>query len=200
VAKEGPPSVVLRPAIVWGPGDLTGLSPRITCAMTYKKIGDTMKFLWGEDLRINVVHVLDVCAAIVLAATELKPGTIYNLADTADLSQGQLNVFLGNIFKIKTGFVGSTLSNVAKLNMSGTASVVNDKHVPVWTKLCQEAKILNTPLSPYIDKEVMYNNPLQVDGTKLSKEAKFVYRFPITEALLREQIDGFVKQGVFPPF
>jgi len=200
VTKEGPPSVILRPATVYGSGDLTGLTPRITCAATYKKTGDKMKFLWEKDLRINVVHVHDVCAAIVLAATELKPGTIYNLADSADLSQGGLNEYLGNIFKIKTGFVGSTLSSVAKLNMSGTAQVVNDKHVPVWTKLCQDSKILNTPLSPYIDKEVMYNNPLQVDGTKITKDTKFTYKYTVNEALIKEQIDAFIKQGLFPPF
>ncbi len=44
-----------------------------------------MKFLWDADLKLNVVHVDDVVAAIWAAAVELKPHTVYNLSDAADL-------------------------------------------------------------------------------------------------------------------
>ena len=37
--------------------------------------------------------------------------------------------------------------------------------------------MLNTPLTPYIDKELLYNNNLFVDGSKIVKESggKFTY-------------------------
>lgn len=33
-------------------------------AAIYKKIGETMKLLWDENICLNTVHVLDVCRAI----------------------------------------------------------------------------------------------------------------------------------------
>lgn len=61
--------VILRPSIVYGIGDLTGLTPRISCAAVYKKINEKMKFLWGKELKLSTVHVMDVCSAIWIAAT-----------------------------------------------------------------------------------------------------------------------------------
>jgi len=61
-------------------------APRMACAAVYQVNKKKMEFLWGEKLRINTVHVLDVCQAMWVAATELKPGTVYNLADESDMS------------------------------------------------------------------------------------------------------------------
>jgi len=196
---QGLPLVVLRPAIVYGPADLTGLSPRIVVAAAYKHSGKTMKFLWGEQLRLNVVHVFDVCRALWIAATELKPGTTYNLADPVDLSQGKLNEWLGTIFKVKTDFFGSVLSNIAKVALSSVADDANHEHVPQWQALCQEYKIQNTPLSPYIDKELLYNNSLCLDGEKIIKDSSFKGYISISQDQIKEQIDFFIKQNLFPP-
>ena len=56
--------VVLRPSIVYGPGDVNGLMPRVTCAASYVRLGDTMKFLWDAGMKLNTVHVRDVVRAI----------------------------------------------------------------------------------------------------------------------------------------
>lgn len=39
-------------------------APRLSCAAVYQASGEKMRFLWGEDLRINVVHADDVAAAM----------------------------------------------------------------------------------------------------------------------------------------
>jgi hypothetical protein len=78
--------------------------------------------------------------------------------------------------------------------MKGAAEHSNDKHVPVWTKLCQEHKILNTPLSPYIDKELLYANHLFVDGTKITKDSKFTYKEKLSAASIEEVVKSFIKQ------
>jgi hypothetical protein len=84
--------------------------------------------------------------------------------------------------------------------MEGAAAHANDKHVPTWTKLCQEHKILNTPLSPYINKELLYNNSLWIDGTKITRDYPAVtYTKSINEAAVREQVEYFIRQGIFPP-
>lgn len=199
-AVQGLPVVVLRPALVYGSGDLTSLAPRICCASVYQKLNEKMKFLWSKELKLNTVHVKDVCNALWCCATSAQPGSIYNLSDPGDTDQGMLNDLLGALFGIETGFQGSIISNLAKINMADTAETVNDKHVPTWNELCKAAGILNTPLSPYIDKELLYNNSLGVDGSKIvNDKIGFNYEFPkLTAALLREQIQEYIDNKVFP--
>ncbi|KAH3745561.1 NAD-dependent epimerase/dehydratase family protein [Pelomyxa schiedti] len=197
-AIPGLPLVIFRPAIVYGPGDITGLEPRIICAAVYKHLGETMKFLWTEDLRINTVHVLDVCRAMWHGATTLPVGALYNLCDKNDTTQGKFNAVLGPIFGIKTGFIGSIKSNLAKMNFKSVTEDVNDKHLKPWSELCKAAGILNTPLTPYLDQEVLYDNNTYVDGTAIERTG-FTYQNPlITEALVRDQIEYHRSQRLFP--
>lgn len=68
--------VVLRPAIVYGPGDTTGLMPRAVIACTYKRMKDEkLEFLWGAELKMNTVHVFDVARAIFFAAKKAEAGS-----------------------------------------------------------------------------------------------------------------------------
>jgi len=193
------PWVILRPSIVYGQGDLTGISPRIVCASVYQMKKEKMKFLWDKDLGMNVVHVEDVCCAIWLACTKMKPSSVFNLEDGSHLTQGVLNAHLGKIFKIDTGTWGSTMSAIAaKVSLNAIADEANDKHVPGWTKLCQEHKISNTPLSPYIDKELLANHSLSVDGSAVTKEYGLEYTKKVSEDLIRAQVTSFIEQGTFP--
>jgi len=194
----GLPLVILRPATVYGPGDSQGLMPRIITAAVYKHISEKMKFLWSGDMKMNTVHVFDVVKAMWHAATTLPAGAIYNLADKNDTDQEAINVHLEKIFNIKTGFHGSMLSNVAKLKLKEVTEVANDKHLKPWSDLCKEAGIVNTPLTPYIDQELFYNNALSVDGSAIEATG-FTYDFPkITEEQIRISIQYFVEQNVYP--
>jgi len=164
----------------------------------YKHLNERMKLLWSGDLRINTVHVRDVCKATVHLARTGAVGSIWNLADKTDLSQERLNAFLEGIFKIKTGFWGSIVSNVAKVNLKGTTEEVNEKHLKPWADICKADGILNTPLTPYIDTELLMNHALSIDGNAIEATG-FAYDVPeMTEALLREQIAYFVSQQLFP--
>jgi len=191
--------IIVRPAIVYGPGDVSGLSPRIICGAVYKHLNEKMKFLWDEKLKLNSVHVRDVTRAVWHLAQKGTLGTVYNLADKTDLDQGDFNKILEGIFKIETGFIGSMVSNLAKVNFKGVVEEVNDKHLKPWSELCKGASIVNTPLTPYLDQELLYNNSLSVDGTFVESTG-FAYEYPkVTEVLIREQIEYFTSQKLFPP-
>ena len=113
------PLVVLRPAIVYGPGDVAGLMPRVVIAAAYVKMKDKMELLWDGDLKINTVHVYDVARAIYWAARKAEPGAVFNLADKGDSDAGRVSAALGRIFSIETGFLGSMMSNIAKVRGVG---------------------------------------------------------------------------------
>jgi len=196
--KLGIPLVIFRPATIYGPGDTNGIAPRIICAAVYKKLNEKMKFLWGGDLRLNTVHVYDVCAAMWFAATTLPAGSVYNLADKSDTDQEKINKVLEQIFNISTGFVGGLVSNMIKVNFKGVVEDINDKHMKPWSELCKEANIINTPLTPYLDPELLYNNALAVDGSAIESTG-FSYRYPqFTKELVYEEIMYYSAQNLFP--
>jgi len=166
----------------------------------YKHINEKMKFLWDEKLKINTVHVDDVAKALWAVSQKGQLGAIYNLADKSDTDQGDFNKILEKIFGIETGFIGSMVSNLAKMNMKSVTEDVNDKHLKPWSELCKNANIVNTPLTPYLDQELLYNNSLSVDGTAIENTGWFKYDKPqLTEALIREQIAYYISQKLFPP-
>jgi len=191
--------LIVRPAIVYGPGDITGVTPRLITGAVYKHLGETMEFLWEKDLKINTVHVLDVCAALWFLAQNGQLGEAYNLADSNDTDQGSVNKLLESIFKIKTDFLGFLKSKAATaVAMKTVAETANEKHLKPWSELCKAKGIVNTPLTPYLDEELLYNNSYSVDGGKITK-AGFSYKHPnMTEADLRETLNYFVALNFFP--
>lgn len=60
----GLPYTILRPALIYGMGDKHGLSTRIIIAAIYRRQNETMKLLWNSDMKLNTIHVTDLCRAI----------------------------------------------------------------------------------------------------------------------------------------
>lgn len=111
-----------------------------------------------------------------------------------------------------------------QLNFKGVAEEANDKHMTPWSaliKVCSSRSFaqprmmctsvddaslcllqeynLNTPLSPYLDIELLYNNALSVDGSAI-EGIGFSYEQPaVTEALLRESVQYWIDIKAFPP-
>lgn len=113
---SGLPLIIVRPATVYGPGDVSGVSPRIITAAVYKHLKEKMKFLWSGDLRLNTVHVRDVCSALWVISQKAEVGSVWNLSDKNDTTQEKINKLLEPIFGIKTGFFGAIISSAAKVN------------------------------------------------------------------------------------
>jgi nucleoside-diphosphate-sugar epimerase len=196
---QGLDYVVVRPAVVYGPGDRTGVAPRVICGAIYKHLGKPMKLLWTGDLKIHTVHVHDVVRALFHLCNHGQSGSVYNLADKNDTDQGKINKHLEALFGIKTKFAGKVFTKaVSSLGMDSITSTVNDKHVAPWSKMTKEAGIEITPLSPYLDKELLGNNPLAVDGSAIEATG-FSYEVPlITTEKLREWVDYNVALKLFP--
>ena len=76
---------------------------------------------------------------------------------------------------------------------------INEKHLKPWSDVCKRHGITNSPLTPYLDQELLYNNSLSVDGAKIEQQCGFHYMYPeITELAVREVLDGFVEVQIFP--
>ncbi|KAI8617184.1 hypothetical protein BC830DRAFT_1254846 [Chytriomyces sp. MP71] len=201
--------VILRTAALYGPGDVSNITPRIIMGAVYRQLKEEMKLLWTKDLKINTVHVSDVVRAMwgvtvlendggMRKALIEKP-ELYNLCDKSESDQGSINEVIQSIFGIETGFQGTIISQFAKLNLESITEDVNEKHLEPWAQLCKEGGILSTPLTPYLDKELLRDNAINMDGSLIEKTLGFVYEVPkFSEVKVRETIKDFEEIGVWP--
>lgn len=190
---------VLRPAIVYGLGDRNGLTPRLIIGAVYKQLGETMKLLWNADLKLNTVHVDDLCKAIWhVCGREDTLSQIYNVVDDGNTTQGLISEIVSNLFQINHDYWGNALSTIVKGDLSSVVEEVNDKHLAPWAKACRNDGIDNTPLSPYMSEELLYNKNLYLDGRKL-KSCGFTVSIPkLTKDNLSQIIRDYVEMKVFP--
>jgi nucleoside-diphosphate-sugar epimerase len=197
--KAGVPAVILRPAIVYGQGDITGLMPRLVCGYVYRKTGEEMKLLWSGDLPINTVHVRDVAKAIWFVTSHGSTGDVFNLADTNATDQAKISAIISRIFKIKTGFHGNMVSQFAKMNFKKVVEQANEEHMEPWGEITAAASISRTPLSPFLEPELLLKHALAVDGRRIT-QLGFAYEVPApTDALLLESLQYWIGVGVLPP-
>jgi len=113
-----------------------GAVPRVTIGRVYAYLEEKMKLLWGGEMKINTVHVLDVCRAIHHFFTVKDPASIYNLADKNDTDQKKFNKILEAVFGIRTGFFNAVQCKLAKMNIKGVTEDVNDRHLHPWAGIC----------------------------------------------------------------
>ncbi|KAG8225282.1 hypothetical protein J437_LFUL001895 [Ladona fulva] len=196
--------VVIRPAIVYGKGDKNGIVPRLVTGAVYRHLGEMMRLLWTKELFMNTIHVQDLCRAMWLLCLRhadggATRGHIFNVVDMGNTTQGCISSIVSEIFNINHDYVGSMLSSVCKADMAGLVDEINDKHVGPWAEACAQNGIENTPLTPYLDSEMLKNHHLCLDGTKLRSAVDFIHNFPeITKDSVKEILDDYVEMKLFP--
>jgi nucleoside-diphosphate-sugar epimerase len=196
---EGLDYIIVRPCFVYGPSCLNYVMPRLIIGAVYKQINDKMELLWDGKMKLNTVHVNDVVRALWHLKDHGKSGEIYNLADSGDTTQETITKHVSALFGIKYSFMGWMKSKaLEKMNMKFVCTEVNEKHLQPWADMLKEAKVDLSPLSPYIDQELLYNKNLHIDGTAIV-ETGFKYEHPeLTEAGCREMVQDYIDLGIFP--
>lgn len=171
--------VILRLAHVYGPYTNTYLATALCLARVYKYEEETMKWLWDRDLRTNTVHVEDCANACWQAAewyskTTPRATAVFNIVDQGNTSQGTLADILASVFSIPMKFEGGIVSKMAMLKLDSVVDELNDDTLDPWAELQQEAGITEpTPLNPFMEKELLKDNDLSLDGTKFVEDTGF---------------------------
>jgi len=198
-ATAGLNFVIVRPAIVYGTGDVYGLTPRLIVGSIYRETKEKMESLYSSGLRVNTVHADDVAKALHFLLTKGQSGAVYNLADQNETDQGKLHKLLEGIYGIKTDFVNSI--KMVAAGAMGTKFLVgfaNDQHLKPFSDACKRYGIQDTPLTPYLDEELILPNPLSVDGTAITALG-FKYDVPApTVENLKAVLNDYIAKGYFP--
>ncbi|KAL6704753.1 hypothetical protein ACN47E_007674 [Coniothyrium glycines] len=199
--------VVMRLANVYGPYTKTFLSTMLCMARVYQSKAKELRYLWKEDLKTNTVHVEDMVRALWHAAEWYvkEPGTrrpvpTFNIVDHGNTTQKQTAQIMHDIFNIGTGFHGTLISAFARLNLDHVVDEVNDETLDPWAELQQEAGInQSTPLSPFMEKELLRDADLSLDGSAFEKETGFTYTHEkLTKESVEEIIESYKRMNWWP--
>jgi hypothetical protein len=94
------------------------------------------------------------------------------------------------VFDIPTGFQGTLISTFARLNLEHVVDDVNDETLDPWADLQKDAGVVMTsPLSPFMEKELLRDADLSLDGSTFVKETGFAYAHP---KITKEEIVGVI--------
>ncbi|KAI0842951.1 NAD(P)-binding protein [Hypoxylon sp. FL0890] len=209
---EGLNLVIVRLPHVYGPYASQWVATALCMARVYQALGEEMKFLWTRDLRTNTAHIDDVTRALWAIATWYDAGKanwdeknmgstpIFNVVDKGSTSQGVVADIIGQVFGIETGFQGQLLSNLARLNMDSVVDDVNDDVLGPWADLLADAGITRPgPLTPFMEKELLKDTDLSMDGSRLETVVGFQYQKPtITKELVDEVIESYKRMKWWP--
>jgi len=218
---------ILRLAHVYGPYTSKFLATILCLARVYQSEESEMKWLWDRDLRVNTVHVEDVARAMWTAAewyaksAPKTPPPIFNISDLGNTcefciswqtptqkltwlfhspAQGTVANALNEIFKIPMTFQGSIVSHFAKLHLDSVVDDLNDEILDPWADLQAEAGVSDTsPLSPFVEKELLRDNDLSLDAGLFIKETGFQYRHPkLTKEEVEDVIESYRRMNWWP--
>jgi nucleoside-diphosphate-sugar epimerase len=204
--------IIVRLAHVYGPYASQWVATALCMARTYQHLEDEMKWLWTKDLRTNTAHIDDVTRALWQIAAWYDAGKakwdeasmgrvpIFNIVDEGATSQGTIATIIGDIFKIETGFQGQLISTFARLNLDSVVDDVNDELLGPWADLLADAGITRPgPLTPFMEKELLKDTDLSMDGTRLKTLLGFEYKKPtLTKELIEEVIESYKKMKWWP--
>lgn len=179
---------VIRLPHVYGPYAGRWIGTQLALARVYqsREPRETLKWLWGADLRTNTLHVEDAVRALWLAAAwraqhdhlPNAPPTeriIFNVVDKGQTSQGTMAQIFKQIFGIETGFQNTLVNTFARLNLEHVVDDVNDDTLDDWADLQESAGIKGNggPLSPFMEKELLRDADLSLDGSRFETVVGF---------------------------
>jgi nucleoside-diphosphate-sugar epimerase len=204
---EGLNLCILRLAHVYGEYCSKFMGTALSLARVFKELNKELKWLWTGDLRINVVHVSDVSRALWTAAeyTAAHPTTvgnplIYNIVDHSNFCQKDLSTLISQVFNIETGFQGQLISQIARLNLEGVVDDVNEETLQPWADMLQKKGITRPgPLTPFLEKELLKDTDLSLDGSRFEEETGFRYDVEKpTETEIRGIVASYERMGWWP--
>ncbi|GAO15949.1 uncharacterized protein UV8b_02460 [Ustilaginoidea virens] len=208
----GLPLVIVRLPNVYGPFASQLVATALCMARVYQHLEEEMRWLWSKDLRTDTVHIGDASRALWEIATWYNAGQagwdpsemgqvpIFNVVDKGETNQGKMADIIGDIFKIQTSFHGQLISTFALLNLDSAVDDVNDEILGPWAELLVNAGITRPgPLTPFVERELLKDTDLSMDGSRLEKLLNFKYEKPImTKELIEEVIESYRKMNWWP--
>lgn len=89
-------------------------------------------------------------------------------------AQALTSRLMSETFSIDTGFHGTLISAFAKINLDHVVDEVNEETLDPWAEMQKMAGIVDpTPLSPFMERELLRDMDLSIDPGLFERETGF---------------------------
>lgn len=113
--------------------------------------------------------------------------------------QGTLATHITSIFAIPCTFTGTLASKMASLRLDAVIDDLNGDLLDPWADLQEAAGIQPGPIGPYVEKELLKDTDLSLDGGLFERETGFVYAHErVTEEGVRGVVESYRRMGWWP--
>lgn len=125
---------------------------------------------------------------------------LFNIVDHGSTSQGTIASVVAAVFGIKTGFQGTLISQFARLNLDSVIDDVNEDVLQSWAEMLAKKGIGSAgPLTPFLEKEMVRDREMSLEGALFEKVVGFKYRVEgLTEDGVRGMVRSFERMGWWP--
>lgn len=130
----------------------------------------------------------------------LRPPPTFNIVSPTPTTQLHLSNLLSSYFSIQSTFTSTLLSPFARLSLSTIVNSANDELMDPWAELLENAKITRPgPISPFMEKELLSDKDLSLDGSEFVRRTGFVYqRKGLDGEELKEVVASWKAMGWWP--
>lgn len=207
---EGLNLCILRFPRVYGEYESGYFATGICLAKVHKYLGRELAWLYSKEMKVNTVHVKDATRAMWTAAdwraskgqipeNDTTP-TLFNIVDHNDTTQGHLAEIISSTVDLPFNFIGSVASQFAKLNLDQVLDDMNEDTLQPWADMLEEKGITRQgPISPFIEKELLKDSDLAIDGKLFETTTGFQYQIPtIDSESIKTMIESYERMGWWP--
>lgn len=189
----------------------------ICLARVHLEMEQDLELLYTKDLKVNTLHVKDAASALWRAAewrasTSADDASVpesfknpetpnsFNVVDHTDTQQEHVANALAEVFGLKVSFIGSLVSQLAKMNLDDVVDDMNEVSLQTWADLIEKAKIERPgPIGPFLERDVLKDHDMSIDGSLFEATTGWKPKYTHFNAeSIREMVESYKRMGWWP--
>ncbi|CAI7678238.1 unnamed protein product [Penicillium manginii] len=207
----------LRLPHVYGEYNSGYFAMALCLARVHLEMGQDLELLYTKDVKVNTLHVKDAASALFHAAewragrTASSEGTpqmfkdtsvpwAFNVVDHNDTRQEHVANALSEVFGLKVSFIGSLVSQLAKMNLDDVVDEMNEVSLQEWAELVEKSKIERPgPIGPFLERDVLKDQDMSIDGSLFESTTGWKPKYERFNAdSVRAMVDSYKRMGWWP--
>lgn len=187
----------------------------ICLARVHLELEQDLELLYTKDLKVNTLHVKDAASALWRAAewrATTDDGSVpdsfkdpavpsaFNVVDHHNTQQEHVAHALAEVFNLKVSFIGSLVSQLAKMNLDDVVDDMNEVSLQTWADLVEKAKIERPgPIGPFLERDVLKDQDMSIDGSLFETTTGWKPSYPHFNAdSIRQMVESYKRMGWWP--
>ncbi|KAJ5179166.1 hypothetical protein N7492_002376 [Penicillium capsulatum] len=189
----------------------------ICLARVHLEMEQDLELLYTKDLKVNTLHVKDAASALWRAAEwrasksaddpslpesfkNPQVANAFNVVDHNDTQQEHVANALAEVFDLKVSFIGSLVSQLAKMSLDDVVDDMNEVSLQTWADLIEKAKIERPgPIGPFLERDVLRDQDMSIDGSLFETTTGWKPQYARFDAeSIRQMVESYKRMGWWP--